>query len=350
MSIATAENTQIDNINHHPDPLGVSGFEFVEFAAEDASVLHKLFKIMGFTAIAKHKKFNITRYRQGDIDFLINEEPDSFASRFADQHGPCCTGFSLRVNNRHEAIDYVMERGATQISHSTGTPIDVPMIEGIGGSILYLSDRQTGSLLDDAFEPFAGVEQNPKGYGLTFVDHLTHNVIDGNMADWADYYTRLFNFYQVKYFDIKGAQTGLRSQAMTAPSGLISIPINESSDPKSQINEYIDIYNGEGVQHIALFSDDIYTTIEAMRAEGVSFLDTPDTYYEVIQERIPEHNEDIARMQKNKILLDADPNNQKMKLLQIFTNTEIGPIFLRSYNVKVIKVSEKVTSKPYSNQ
>ncbi len=311
----------------HPDPLGVAGFEFVEFAAKDASVLHNLFKIMGFTAIAKHKSLNITRYRQGEIDFLINEEADSFAARFAEKHGPCCTGFSLRINDRAEAIDYVLERGAKLIDDKAGTPLDVPMIEGIGGSILYITDRKDGNLLDEAFVAIEGVDQNPTGYGLTFVDHLTHNVIDGNMADWADYYTNLFNFYQVKYFDIKGAQTGLRSQAMTAPSGKISIPINESSDPKSQINEYINEYNGEGVQHIALFSDDIYQTIEDMRANGVTFMDTPDTYYEVVQERIPDHEEDIARMQKNKILMDADVNNHKMKLLQIFTNTEIGPIF-----------------------
>jgi len=321
------QNSKAPKANAHPDPLGVAGFEFVEFAAKDASQLHNLFKVMGFTAIAKHKSLNITRYRQGDINFLVNEEIDSFAARFAAQHGPCCTGFSLRINDRSEAINYVLERGATLIEDKAGTPLDVPMIEGIGGSILYLTDRKDGSLLDAAFVAFEDVEQNPKGYGLTFVDHLTHNVIDGNMDDWASYYTNLFNFYQVKYFDIKGAQTGLRSQAMTAPSGEISIPINESSDPKSQINEYITEYNGEGVQHIALFSDDIYQTIEDMRANGVTFMDTPDTYYEVVTERIVDHNEDIPRMQKNRILMDADINDDTKKLLQIFTNTEIGPIF-----------------------
>lgn len=320
-------STTANSLEKHPDPLGVDGFEFVEFAAPEAKVLHDLFTLMGFTAIAKHKTLNITRYRQGDIDFLVNEETESFAAKFAKIHGPCCTGFSLRINDRHEAIDYVNERGATELKELAATPLDVPMIEGIGGSILYLTDRQQGNLLDAAFVPVPGVDQNPAGFGLTFVDHLTHNVINGNMDDWAKYYERLFNFYQVKYFDIKGAQTGLRSHAMTAPSGKISIPINESSDPKSQINEYIEEYNGEGVQHIALFTDDIYQSIEDMRAAGVTFMDTPDTYYEVVTERIPDHAEDIPRMQKNRILMDADVNDQSKKLLQIFTNTEIGPIF-----------------------
>lgn len=312
---------------HHPDPLGVSGFEFVEFAAADGKTLHDLFQLMGFTAIGKHRRLNITRYRQGEIDFLVNEEKDSFAAQFAAKHGPCCTGFSLRVNNKQEAFTHVMKNGASDVTNRKGAPLDTPMIEGIGGSILYLCDRVNGNILDTEFESIAGVNQNPTGYGLTFVDHLTHNVIDGHMDEWADYYTRLFGFYQIKYFDIKGAQTGLRSQAMTAPNGKISIPINESSDPKSQINEYINEYNGEGVQHIALFTNDIYQTIEDMRAAGVSFMDTPDTYYEVIEERIPDHHEDLQRMQKSKILLDADLADNDKKLLQIFTNTEIGPIF-----------------------
>ena len=167
----------------------------------------------------------------------------------------------------------------------------------------------------------------PKGFGLTFIDHLTHNLYHGNMAKWADYYERLFNFREIRYFDIKGAKTGLLSKAMTAPDGMVRIPLNESSDPKSQINEYLDVYGGEGIQHIACFTDDIYATVEKMRETGIEFLDTPDTYFDVIDARIPEHGEDVARLRANKILIDADVETKQRKLLQIFTLNALGPIF-----------------------
>ncbi|GAB4196732.1 MAG: 4-hydroxyphenylpyruvate dioxygenase [Wenzhouxiangellaceae bacterium] len=309
------------------NPLGVEGFGFAEFAAPDASLLHELFRKLGFTAIAKHRQRAITLYRQGDIDFLVNEEPDSFAAAFAAEHGPCCTGFALTVNNAQAAHQSSLDKGAEDMADVAGAALDCPRIKGIGGSLLYLTDRRDGKMVDAQYEPLPGVDQHPKGYGLTIIDHLTHNVYDGNMDQWAEYYTRLFNFFEVKYFDIRGAQTGLRSRAMTAPTGVISIPINESSDPKSQINEYLEEYRGEGVQHIALYTENIYETIEAMHQQGVEFLDTPDTYYEVIDSRIPDHGEDVERMRVNRILIDADPNETDKQLLQIFTQTCIGPVF-----------------------
>jgi 4-hydroxyphenylpyruvate dioxygenase len=309
------------------NPLGVEAFDFAEFAAPDAALLHDLFPKLGFTAVAKHKSKNITLYRQGTIDFLVNEEPDSFAAKFAAEHGPCCTGFSLVVSDAAAAHQAVLGKDAQDMTGSDGAAVSCPAIKGIGGSLLYLTDRSGARPTDAEYEALPGVEQNPKGYGLTFIDHLTHNVYSGNMDDWANYYTNLFNFFEVKYFDIKGAQTGLRSRAMTAPNGVISIPINESSDPKSQINEYLDIYKGEGVQHIALYTDNIYETIEVMHKQGVEFLDTPDTYYEMVNERIPEHGEDLERMRVNRILIDADVNEKDKQLLQIFTQTCIGPIF-----------------------
>ncbi len=198
---------------------------------------------------------------------------------------------------------------------------------GIGGSILYLADRKEGRALAREFELIEGADPNHKGFGLTFIDHLTHNVFFGNMDEWANFYERLFGFYEVRYFDIKGQQTGLKSRAMTAPNGAISIPINQSEDPKSQINEYLDEYQGEGVQHIALYTENIYDTVEGLRARGIEFLDTPDTYYEIIDRRVPEHDEDIERMRHNRILIDADQETGKKQLLQIFTQTNIGPIF-----------------------
>jgi 4-hydroxyphenylpyruvate dioxygenase len=203
--------------------------------------------------------------------------------------------------------------------------VDAPVIKGIGDCMLYLVTDGSDPYADYEFLP--GVEREPKGFGLTFIDHLTHNLYFGNMARWADYYERLFNFREIRYFDIKGVKTGLVSKAMTAPDGIVRIPLNESSDPKSQINEYLDEYKGEGIQHIALFTDNIYDTVEAMRAQGLGFLDTPDTYYEVIDERIPGHGEDVPRLAKNRILIDADPDTKKKLLLQIFTENVIGPIF-----------------------
>lgn len=309
------------------NPLGVEAFDFAEFAAPDAALLHELFPKLGFTAIARHKDKNITLYRQGDVDFLVNEEPDSFAAQFAAEHGPCCTGFALRVSDAKAAHQTVLSKGAEDMTGAAGAAVAQPCIKGIGGSILYLCDRQNGRPVDNEFVALPGVDQHPKGFGLTFIDHLTHNVHSGNMDQWADYYTRLFNFFEVKYFDIRGSQTGLRSRAMTAPNGVISIPINESSDPKSQINEYLDLYKGEGVQHIALYTDNIYESIEIMHKQGVQFLDTPDTYYEMVDERIPAHGEDLERMRVNRILIDADVNEKDKQLLQIFTQTCIGPIF-----------------------
>jgi len=309
------------------NPLGINGFEFVEFAAPDAAGLHALFRRMGFTAVARHRSKAITRYRQGAVNFLVNEEPDSFAADFAAQHGPSACGFAIRVRDGEEVLAETCARGAEPMAHKAHTrAIDAPVIKGIGDCMLYLcTDGVDPFVADYEFQP--GVEREPIGFGLTFIDHLTHNLYFGNMAKWADYYERLFGFREIRYFDIKGAKTGLVSKAMTAPDGIVRIPLNESSDPKSQINEYLDQYHGEGIQHIACFTDDIYATITAMRAAGVTFLNTPDTYYDVIDMRIPDHGEDVARMKELRILIDADPETKQKKLLQIFTETNIGPIF-----------------------
>jgi 4-hydroxyphenylpyruvate dioxygenase len=308
------------------NPLGINGFAFVEFAAPDAAGLHALFRRMGFSAIARHRTQNVTLYRQGSVSFLVNEEPGSFAADFAAQHGPCACAFAIRVRNGGEALAAVTARGAEVIAHKASTrSIPAPVIKGIGDCMLYLVSDGSDPFAD--FVPLAGAAQNPRGHGLTFIDHLTHNLYFGNMAKWADYYERLFGFREIRYFDIKGVKTGLVSKAMTAPDGIVRIPLNESSDPKSQINEYLDQYKGEGIQHIACFTDDIYATVAAMRAAGVSFLHTPDTYYDVIDQRIPNHGENVARMKELKILIDADPETRQKKLLQIFTETNIGPIF-----------------------
>ena len=310
-----------------PNPLGIHGFEFVEFTAPDASALHKLFRSMGFIAVARHCRRAITLYRQGGVNFLINEERDSFAAEFAAKHGPSACGFAIRVRDGDEVLTEVVSRGAEAMeSPNDGRVVDAPVIKGIGDCMLYLVTDGTDPYAMD-YVYFDGVDREPEGFGLSFIDHLTHNLYFGNMERWADYYERLFGFREIRYFDIKGAKTGLVSKAMTAPDGVVRIPLNESSDPKSQINEYLDQYHGEGIQHIACFTDDIYHTVETMRAAGVTFLHTPDTYFDVIDQRVPNHGEDVERMKRNRILIDADVETKQKKLLQIFTETNIGPIF-----------------------
>ena len=316
------------------NPMGIDGFEFVEFAAPDRAGfdgLHALFRRMGFTAVLRHRTRPITVYRQGGVNFLVNEDPDSFAADFAKAHGPCACGFAIRFGKPgREVLDTVLGNGGEAIAHKAASrAVDAPVVKGIGDCMLYLVDRygEAGSVYDADYVAIEGGDRNPAGFGLTFIDHLTHNLYFGNMAKWSDYYERLFNFREIRYFDIKGVKTGLVSKAMTAPDGIVRIPLNESSDPKSQINEYLDAYHGEGIQHIACFTDDIYATVEAMRAAGVEFLDTPDTYFDVIDARVPNHGEDVPRLRANKILIDADMETKQRKLLQIFTQNNIGPIF-----------------------
>ena len=315
------------------NPMGIDGFEFVEFAAPagQAAQLHDYFRRMGFAAVLRHRQRAITVYRQGGVNFLVNEEPDSFAAAFAAKHGPCACGFAIRfAKPADDVLAAALGNGAEQHAELADTrAVGAPVIKGIGDCMLYLVDRygSAGSIYDADYVPLEGADQDPKGFGLTFIDHLTHNLYLGNMQQWSDYYERLFNFREIRYFDIKGAKTGLVSKAMTAPDGIVRIPLNESSDPKSQINEYLDAYKGEGIQHIACFTDNIYDTVEAMREHGIEFLDTPDTYFDVVDLRIPDNGEDVERLRRNKILIDADPETKQRKLLQIFTQNCIGPIF-----------------------
>ncbi|HWU77286.1 MAG TPA: 4-hydroxyphenylpyruvate dioxygenase [Rhodanobacter sp.] len=315
------------------NPMGIDGFEFVEFAAPEgrANELHDLFRRMGFKAVLKHKSRAITVYRQNGVNFLVNEDPASFAADFAAKHGPSACGFAIRFKKpASDVLATVLANGGEAIGHKEPSKaVGAPVVKGIGDCMLYLVDRygSAGSVYDADYVPIEGADRNPAGFGLTFIDHLTHNLHFGNMQKWSDYYEKLFNFREIRYFDIKGAKTGLVSKAMTAPDGIVRIPLNESNDPKSQINEYLDAYKGEGIQHIACFTDDIYTTVEKMREAGVEFLDTPDAYFEVIDERIPDHGEDVPRLARNKILIDADPETKQRKLLQIFTQNNIGPIF-----------------------
>jgi 4-hydroxyphenylpyruvate dioxygenase len=309
--------------------MGTDGFEFIEYAAPDPAALGALFEQMGFTAVARHRSKNVLLYRQGGINFIINAEPDSFAQSFARVHGPCICAIAFRVKDAAYAYRRAVELGAWGVPGQAGPmELNIPAIKGIGDSLIYLVDRYGPSLsiYDVDFVPLPGVEQSPKGAGLTAIDHLTHNVHRGRMAEWAGFYERLFNFREIRYFDIEGKLTGLKSKAMTSPDGKIRIPINESSDDKSQIQEYLVAYHGEGIQHVALGTDDIHRTVETLAARKVAFQATPRAYYDAIDTRLPGHGEDRERLTRNQILIDGAPQKGEI-LLQIFTKTVIGPIF-----------------------
>ncbi|MBJ6978865.1 MULTISPECIES: 4-hydroxyphenylpyruvate dioxygenase [unclassified Luteimonas] len=332
MSAQTQASTQPNlgmQVTTFENPMGINGFEFVEFAAPAgrADSMRDYLQKLGFTAVARHRQRAITLYRQGTINFLLNEEPDSFASGFAASHGPSACGFAIRFKRPSaEVLEHVLANGGEKADHKADTgAVDFPAIKGIGDCMLYLVDDGADVYAD--YEPLPGVDQHPRGFGLTFIDHLTHNLFLGNMQKWSDYYETLFNFREIRYFDIKGSKTGLLSKAMTAPDGVVRIPLNESSDEKSQINEYLRDYKGEGIQHIALFTDDIYESVEKMREAGIAFLDTPDTYFDVIDQRVPDHGEDVDRLRRNAILIDADMETKKRLLLQIFGQNAFGPIF-----------------------
>ncbi len=317
------------------NPMGTDGFEFVEYAAPEPEKLAALFERMGFVAVARHRSKNVTLYRQGDVNFILNAEPSSFAQSFARIHGPCICAIAFRVKDAAFAYKRAVSLGAWGVENKAGPmELNIPAIKGIGDSLIYLVDRygSRGTIYDVDFVPIEGadgkpVERNPAGCGLTYIDHLTHNVHRGRMGEWADFYERLFGFREIKYFDIEGKLTGLKSKAMTSPCGKIRIPINESSDDKSQIMEYLHAYHGEGIQHVALGSDDIYATVSNMRGRDVPFQDTLETYYDGVEKRVPGHGEKLDRLRELRILVDGAPTAGQGLLLQIFTDTVIGPIF-----------------------
>ena len=315
------------------NPMGLMGFEFVEFASPVPNVLEPVFETMGFTKVATHRSKDVALYRQGEINFIVNNEPRSAAAYFAAEHGPAACGMAFRVKNAPHAYARALELGAQPIEIPTGPmELRLPAIKGIGGAPIYLIDRfeEGKSIYDIDFEFIDGVDRHPKGAGLRLIDHLTHNVYRGRMAHWAAFYERLFNFREIRFFDIKGEYTGLTSKAMTAPDGKIRIPLNEESSKGSgQIEEFLMQFNGEGIQHIALLSDDLPATLDALRRSGVPLMTAPPaTYYEMLDGRLPGHGEPVGELQSRGILLDGSTDGGRQRLLlQIFTQTQLGPVF-----------------------
>ena len=311
------------------NPMATEGFEFVEYTAPEPGQLATLFKSLGFVAAARHRSKDVTLYRQGNVNFIVNAEPDSFAQAFARVHGPSACAMAFRVRDAASAYERALSLGARAYQGPVGPmELNIPAIRGIGDSLIYLVDRYgENSIYDVDFVTTEEGKADTSGFGLGYVDHLTHNVNRGRMDDWAEFYERLFNFREVRYFDIEGKLTGLKSRAMTSPCGQIRIPINESADDKSQIEEFLHAYHGEGIQHIALGTDDIFGAVERLREADVKFMSVPDTYYDMVDERLPGHGEDLARIQALSLLIDGAPEKNEGLLLQIFTETVIGPIF-----------------------
>lgn len=315
------------------NPAGLDGFEFIEFSAPEKGVLEPVFEAMGFTNIAKHRTKDVHLWRQGGINLIANYEPKSAAWFFAREHGPSACGMGFRVRDARKAYDHLIAKGAEPVHVETGPmELRLPAIRGIGGAIVYLTDRYGDelSIYDIDFEYLEGVDRNPEGAGFEVIDHLTHNVYTGRMAYWADYYETLFNFREIRFFDIKGEYTGLTSKALTAPDGKIRIPLNEEGEGgKGQIEEFLREFNGEGIQHIAFSCPDLIACWDRLKERGIPFMTAPpETYYEMLEGRLPGHGEPTDELKARGILLDGTTEGGKPRLLlQIFSETQLGPVF-----------------------
>lgn len=314
------------------NPAGTDGFEFVEFAHPEPEKLADLFARMGFAPVARHKSKAVTVWRQGDITYIVNADPDAHAAAFAEAHGPCAAAMAWRVVDANHAFRHAVAKGATPYE-GNGKVIDAPAVVGVGGSLLYFVDKYgaKGSVWDAEFDWLGERDAKPKGLGFYYLDHLTHNVFRGGMDKWWDFYRDVFNFRQIHFFDIEGLLTGLVSRAITSPCGKIRIPLNEATDDRSQIESYLRKYKGEGIQHIAVGTDDIYDSADRLAENGVAFMPPPPpAYYAMSRERVRGHDEPLDRMQRHGILVDGEgvvDGGMTRILLQVFSKTVVGPIF-----------------------
>lgn len=329
MSLAAREINQNEDTFYNP--MQTDGFEFVEFASpKDDDSLEKTFESLGFSCVAKHRFKDVFLYRQGHINFILNKQAGSFSEDFAKAHGPSACAMAIRVKDSELAFNRAISLGAHPYkSVVSKEELAIPAIYGVGNSLIFFVDRyDSKTIYDYDFEFFPGADKNPKGLGLEIIDHLTNNVYPGQMDKWAKFYENIFNFREIRYFHITGQKTGLLSRAMTSPCGKIRIPINEPTEDSSQIAEYLREYKGEGIQHIALTTQNISQSVDLIQKSGINFLDISDTYYQIVRERFPTLDLDYETLSKYKILIDGEVDgNRKELLFQIFTGTLIGPIF-----------------------
>ena len=314
------------------NPICTDGFEFIEFTAPQPETIGRRFVAMGFTAVARHRSKKVLRFKQGDINLLLNMEPCGQPAVFREAHGPSANAMAFRVRDAQHAFAEAVRRGAKPADMPIGPmELDIPCIEGIGGTYIYLVDRYGAqSIYDVDFRPIEGSDEVADSAGLTYIDHVTHNVQRGNMTRWAEYYGRIFNFREIRYFDIEGKRTSLLSKAMTSPCGRIRIPLNESKSEAGevdQIQEFLQRYRGEGIQHIALGTRDLYASVDRLSARNVELMDTPSTYFDLIDRRLPGHGESVEEVRNRRILIDGGTTAGQGLLLQIFSKETIGPIF-----------------------
>ncbi len=307
------------------NPCGLDGFAFLEFSGP-IELLQTQFQQMGFQLTAKHSQQSVFRYQQGDIQFIINDAEHCQAQRHRKQHGAGACAMGFQVHDAAQAFQMAIQHGATPFIDNNHVHHGLPAIEGIGGSVIYFTDHQHQPFRDE-WQEITTPTHLESTTGLKNIDHLTHNVHRGHMTKWAQFYANIFNFHEIRYFDIKGQVTGLLSRALSSPCGKIKIPLNESQDDKSQIEEFLRDYRGEGIQHIALTTDNICQTVRQLRLQGQQFLDVPDSYYTMVNDRLPWHQEDLAQLQQEKILIDGAPTAAGGLLLQIFTKNVFGPVF-----------------------
>lgn len=311
-------------MHKNDNPCGLNGFAFLEFSAPDKQLLHRQFTEMGFQVAAHHHQHDITLFKQGNIEFIVNAATDCQAETHAKTHGAGACAMGFKVQDAQAAYDYAVQQGATPFEDCAHVHHQLPAIQAIGGSVIYFVDEQHRPFADQW--NLTNTSSIP-GNGLETIDHLTHNVFRGNMDKWAQFYETLFNFQEIRFFNIKGKMTALVSRALASPCGKIKIPLNESKDEVSQIEEFLHEYKGEGIQHIALTTENIYHTVNSLREQGVKFLDTPDTYYEMVSERLPWHKESVEQLNRQKILVDGEKDPAHGLLLQIFTENIFGPVF-----------------------
>ena len=325
--------------NPSDNPLGLDGFEFLEFCAPEEGILEPAFERMGFSLIARHRSKDVRLWRQGNINFVVNYEPRSPAAYFAAEHGPSACGMGFRVRDAAKAYALAIERGAEPVELEVGAmELRIPAIRGIGQSLIYLVDRYGEGRdiydIDFVYEP--DVERHPPGAGFHTIDHLTHNVYDGRIPHWEDFYSRIFGFREFRQFDVTGEYSGLNTKVMVAPDGKIRIPLNQEGGEGGagkkgggQIAEYLRAYNGEGIQHIALASDDLYGSLDSLRQKGLQFAPPPpDTYYDLLEDRLPGHGEALPELRRRGILVDGSTEGGRPRLLmQIFSKLMVGPVF-----------------------
>lgn len=303
--------------------LGLNGIEFVEFSSSDSNALHSLFEEFGFSKLARHSSKSVELYRQNEIVFLLSASKDSFADKFQKVHGPSISAMGWRFKNPREAFRKAVANGAKPCwdgDYLLPNGENVPVIYGIGGSLIYFVE----SFQDLGFIPLQDPKRIPEK-GFYQIDHLTNNVAKGTMEDWAKFYKDVFGFTEVRYFDIKGEKTGLTSFALRSPCGQFCIPINEANEAKSQINEFLEEYNGPGIQHLAFLTKDLISSIKKLKGTRIETLEISPGYYEKAFQRVPRLKEDKKTIEELNVLVDGD---EKGYLLQIFTKKLVGPIFI----------------------